>query len=361
MPGNFDEGKVSVSNVESFVKAGFRIGEKVVVIRRFTVKYGKNDNERRDINVGTETFVKAFIGTEFMVCEFEVETSKTKSTKVEWKVNIDKLQIASAYEAEQALEGETTAKAAYHFLKDDATNVDVVEGWEGNLLRNDSKAEVAIAKNAIQFALDCIASQLPEYTSKELALVKRKNEVELWTLKDFKAGEIMFAPESTEMKSLFWTKGRSALVKNTCTKVNLGRSLVLDGRVRGSPDGKSGFALFWVVTRTPESDPEAKKKNNLELTYVDIKLRMEMKHDGPGKDKVIEKDPDHMPSFPILTNPKKILKNTLLSVAEDADLEKLAKKYEDDKVKEEAAKDKKRKAEEAATAAASKKAKKEPK
>ncbi len=47
VPGNFQEGAMVSSNVEAFVKEGFRIGEHVVLNRRITVKYGTKDNERK--------------------------------------------------------------------------------------------------------------------------------------------------------------------------------------------------------------------------------------------------------------------------------------------------------------------------
>ena len=55
--------------------------------------------------------------------------------------------------------------------------------------------------------------------------------------------------------------------------------MVIDGRVRASPDGKSGFALFWLVTRVAEKDTTKMKNVNMELKYIDTNLKMKMKVD----------------------------------------------------------------------------------
>ena len=62
MASNFKGHKFVKTGVEDLTKIGFNVGEKVVVTKRFTVCYGpaKPTAFRKDVNVGTECFIKGF-------------------------------------------------------------------------------------------------------------------------------------------------------------------------------------------------------------------------------------------------------------------------------------------------------------
>ncbi len=323
---------MSISNVEEFVKRGFRIREHVVLTKRITVKYGAGEDDRKDVAVGTKVPIKGFVGTEHVVCEFDIATgSKNKAKTVEWKVNADKLVLESNYVP--PVSAEKKAKDKFEFLKNETgDDMSVVEKWEDNLIEKDENIANYRLRNLISFTMDSVVKKLPKYTSTDFLVVKRQSQHEVWTLRDFKAGAIMLAPESTEIKPRLWTAGRSAMVKNTTVGVG-GRPMVIDGRVRAAPEGKSGFALFWLVTRAYEKDDL--KNVNLELKYIESDLKMNMTVDGHVM--TIDNDAASMPSFPILINPKKVNKHTRLIAKEDLDMKKLAERLEKEKLKEEKA------------------------
>ena len=112
-----------------------------------------------------------------------------------------------------------------------------------------------------------------------------------------------------------------------------GRPMVIDGRVRAAPDGKSGFALFWLVARVAEKDTAGMKNVNMELKYIEASLKMKIKLDDRAIVD-IDKDEQEMPSFTLLVNPKKVNKHTRLMTKEDMDLKKLAERIEKEKLKE---------------------------
>ena len=178
-------------------------------------------------------------------------------------------------------------------------------------------------KNKVSF-LDSVADNLPKHSQKDLLIVKRKTEYEVWTLKDFKAGSLMLAPVSSEIKQRFWTAGRAAIVKDTFKD----NPMVIDGRIRAAFDSKCSFGLFWLVTR----EKTDKAKNiNMEIQYVKAKrtLELEMLDNTIAK---IEGDSEQ-PSIPVVVNKEKVKKHTRLVAGIDTALKRLHEKLEREKEK----------------------------
>ncbi len=225
----------------------------------------------------------------------------------------------------------------YPFLSNEADNVDVIESWEEQLWSNDDDINNHREKNLIAFTLDALVQKSPTYTDKDFLLVRRQSQLEIWTLRDFKAMSIILCPESSEMKPKHWTAGRSAVVKKSDGNVTAGKTMVIDGRVRASPEGKSGFALYWIVTRVSGKSKDDLKLVNMESTYIEAECKLKVKV-MEGHTWTI--DDTDMPRFPVLINPKKIPKHTRLVALEDSDLTKMNDLMEKDKVKEEKAKEK---------------------
>ena len=356
VPGNFSEGKMVASNVENFVKEGFRVGEHVMLQKRITVKFGEDPNDRKDVPEGTKVPVKGFVGTNWVVCEFEIDVSSGKKPKmrtIDWKVDKDKLILEKFYIAQMKEEAtskeEQALKSKFSFLRD-MKDAEVISDWEGKQMRNDTDTmpERRI-KNAIGFHVDTFAKQIcPPITEKDFLIVKRSGQYEVYTLKEFKPRQICLAPETSEMKSVWWTHGRSAMVKNTSSFAGVGKAMVLDGRVRAYPaDGKSAFSMYWIISRIDPETEQADQKINLVMEYVKCEYTMQFKiGDGKGiDDHDVEMKHKDCPSFPILTNPKKIGKGVRLMAMEDLDLKKYAADLEkelEDKKKEEEAKKKRK-------------------
>eukprot|EP00973_Karenia_brevis_P077183 10718736-Karenia_brevis.AAC.1 len=78
---------MEVSNIETWVKDGFRVGGHVWLDRRITIKYGPSDKHRKDMGPGTKAAIKGFLGTDHVVVLFDVDEPKAKVDVVEWKVH----------------------------------------------------------------------------------------------------------------------------------------------------------------------------------------------------------------------------------------------------------------------------------
>ena len=59
-----------------------------------------------------------------------------------------------------------------------------------------------------------LSTDVPNYDAKtDFLVVQRGAAVDMWTKRDFKKREIVFAPVSTVVKDHYWTKGRSVLLQ----------------------------------------------------------------------------------------------------------------------------------------------------
>eukprot|EP00973_Karenia_brevis_P096126 12430735-Karenia_brevis.AAC.1 len=328
---------MEVSNVEAFVAEGYRVGGVIYLKKRITIKCGKSDKDRKDMLVGQKAHIKGFIDNDYIVCLFDVGG---KNTTVEWKVN---KAICGLENPDDAKESDKKASGSkkYEFLGD-MSKVDVCDDWPQTQMVREDGRESTLVRNSVAFVLDQLVEQLPQYDATDFLIVKRGNEWEVWTLKDFKPGTIKFAPESTEIKPRYWTANRACLVENTYVAPadgGLARPMVLDGRVRASPDSKSAFALFWLVQRQPAKDDQSPV--NMELTYVTASLSVDL--NIRGKSNKVTYDESTCPSIPVMTNPSKIKKHTRLVIKEDVKLAKLAEKLEAEKGKDKDKKDKDKK------------------
>ena len=350
VPGNFKEHKMVTSTDETFINAGFRIGDYVCLKKRITVKHGFGACDRKDVPAGSKLAIKGFVGTE-IVCEIEIPCgAKGKLKTIDWKVAKNNVILASAVEADAEPKAKCARKYAFLETLDNehvgGGDLEIFEEWEGSQLQKDEASDVNRAKNMVSFALDTIIASLPKYSQADLAVVKRDGEIEVWTMRDFKPGALKFAPETCEIKPRHWTAGRSAIAKNISVGAER-RPLVLDGRVRAAPMGKSSFALFWVVQRAPSKD----KGINMSLVYSTMTIKTKLAID----DVEISGDAgeEDNPSIPVLVNLKGVKKHTRLIAPEDADMKKLLEK----ETKEKSNADDKRKNETDGDAPAAKKAK----
>ena len=303
---------------------GFRIGDYVVLAKRITVKYGKNNDERKDVAEGTKAPIKGFVPPDGLILEFDMVNPKGKHVPVEWNVAKSKVKLPSAVETEVPSASAQVAKKLPFLTNDPALESTVVfDSWPQNQMCTDEFAPTHCMKTNVTWALECLVKSLPKYTVSDFAIVKKGGVIEIWTMKDFKAGAIKFAPQSFEIKPRHWTAGRSAIVKNTEHGSDR-RPMVLDGRVRAAPgdDSKSKFALFWVVQRASASEKAEMKLVNMELVYT--KLTVDASFQIGDETVEVKKDgADKSPCIPILVNPKAIKKHTRLLAKEDADLKKL--------------------------------------
>ena len=332
--GNFKEHAMEKSNVEKWTEKGFRIGAIVRLKRRITITYGKKEDERRDVAKDTRGCIKGFADGDIVITFDDIKCGqKTKS--IDWKVKADNLELGdgatsgSKPDGNAAPAGKHAAKYKFMESGDSKGGFEVVQGWVKTLMHNDDTYKATKAKTLAAFALDRLHQLMPKFGEDDLVVAKREGGAfEVWTLKDYKPGELKFDPYSWEIKPRHWTATRSVIVRHTDDR----RPTVIDGRVRATPcHERYTFSLFWLITRIGNGESKAvKDKINMELTYTTAQLKMSF--DINGKSFQQEEKSDDFPSIPILINPKAIKKHTMLTVKEDLDLKKLVEKLEKEKV-----------------------------
>ena len=212
-------------DLPSLPQGPFKVGEQLVVKNRFTACVPVKDNSafRCDLQVGEEAIITdvGLLETEgkVTVAMSKVIQQKLVNFKVEAKV--DNLARPSAVPAplektKPAKQGTpnkptTVPDAAPAWTKRvmknpktgediDAPTAIVDKQWSAHL-RLDKGTQVTVAKHWATASMHLLSTVVPTYDARtDLLVVKRGAAVEVWTKRDFKKNEIVFAPVSTSVK-----------------------------------------------------------------------------------------------------------------------------------------------------------------
>ena len=151
----------------------------------------------------------------------------------------------------------------------------------------------------------------------------------VWARNDIKAKELVIFPDASEIKDRYWTVAKSTICHGAEEIHPQRKSLAIDGRLRGVPEDGKPYSIFFVIERVPEE-----KEPNLVQCYAEVKmhLKIDIPITATGKVKSETAEPP-MPRMPYITNPKKIEAGSKLTVAIDAEIEKLAKAAKAAKIK----------------------------
>ena len=150
------------------------------------------------------------------------------------------------------------------------------------------------------------------------ALGSRRTEI--WTERDFEAGDLKFAPWSLEIKDRLYTRSASVSLGLEQQYRPMGRVMALDGKNRGHlfhgdqhSKCESGN-LFWVIKRT-----QNREEANLHLEHVSVKVEFNVTLPQPAGRSVAQKVKmgDGWPMVQILTNKKAVTAHTMLVALED--------------------------------------------
>ena len=185
-----------------------------------------------------------------------------------------------------------------------------VEDWTSLIEDQGPKARLDYIKGLTSMAMGLVQQHMPQYSEKDLGVIHRQNHhgaksTEVWTLRTFAPGQLMFSPVTNELKTRMFTH-------NTCVHVNLGREaipdnklLALDGRgkthlsheIKREHVPVSTGSLFWAIQRTSNAFDANLSLVRCTLTFPEIKLTI------PGQT-------THNPNIPKSTCPGiPILKN----------------------------------------------------
>jgi hypothetical protein len=171
-------------------------------------------------------------------------------------------------------------------------------------------------KGMIAVIMGELAKRQPLYTTQDLIVSVLDGVHEIITRRSFEPNEIFFAPESSEVKDVFWTQGRSHVIRNTAGRHPENKHWIVDGRLRsnGNTDNKD-ISLFFACTRTSNPD-----EANLVVHYTNAStnVHLALPTDVAGKrDFDTAFDVEDTPQVPYFTNATAIDKHVRLVVVDD--------------------------------------------
>ena len=203
-------------------------------------------------------------------------------------------------------------------------NVARVENVAELLDERSPHADMAVLKAQATLLMRVVTNLMPPL-DEGLSVWHRTNKsgsrrTEIWTERDFEAGDLKFAPWSLEIKDRLYTHRASVSLGLEQQYRPNNRVMALDGRNRGHlfhgdqhSKTESGN-LFWVIKRT-----QNREEANLCLEHVSLKVDFNVSLPQPaGRSRAHKVNVgDGWPMVPILTNKKSVPAHTMLVAMED--------------------------------------------
>ena len=203
-------------------------------------------------------------------------------------------------------------------------NVARVENVAELLDGSSQHADMAVLKAQATLLMRVVKTLVPPL-DEGLSVWHRTNRLgsrrtEIWTERDFEAGDLKFAPWSLEIKDRLYTHRASVSLGLEQQYRPNNRVMALDGRNRGHlfhgdqhSKAESG-TLFWVIKRTTN-----REEANLVLEHVSLKVDFNVALPQPaGRSRAHKVNVgDGWPMVPILTNKKSVPAHTMLVAMED--------------------------------------------
>ena len=113
-----------------------------------------------------------------------------------------------------------------------------------------------------------LSTAVPKYDAETgFLVVKRGAAVDVWTKREFKTHEIVFAPVSTVVKDPDWTNGRSILLQGGSALHASHKNFVMERNPPVAENEDYTFSLCWATERTNDSS-----EANLHLQYPKMEV-----------------------------------------------------------------------------------------
>ena len=233
-------------------------------------------------------------------------------------------------ESQESSESPQSASSSKHvpkwaLLDSEPQQVILQKKWAELLAHDDDLNRRSWGYGRIHVILHSLYETLPTYSNKEIMVLSRANSKgawasEVWTLKEFEAGEIIFAPLSSQVKESHISQQGHALVTfpghgHGCLPDNR-TSVVLDGRSRMTlrekdtcDEHEKRGTLFFLVQRTQEV-----KDVNMALQPVSACINVDLNIPLQKKKRKLSWDSSATPNVPLLVNMKVVKKHTQLKM-----------------------------------------------
>jgi hypothetical protein len=327
--------------LQQLVMKGFVVGKMVKLIKRITTEIktpigtkGNTETQRKDLATGT-------IGELIGYCEGE---GSLKRAIVQFKVVHENIQYMSdmsvqfnnmeiyshdSKNAGRKNDPPSVAKACkkgmYKFLYgegDDETTVEIIDLEACSFSEKFNNEEGCLfLKSIIHVGQHLLCRGSQKLTKKDIVCCKRGGQTEVWTVREFKRLELCLYPFTTELKDRYWTQHRSNIVgvdKECQTFGNVNKkTIVMDGRLRGTPSDSRGMSLFFAIGRI-----ENKEKSNMEIH--DVSLNGTLSLQGDTKSDKRTHNFGNI-TYPVYKNPKVIKAGIMLLGYEDPKVQLLLK------------------------------------
>jgi hypothetical protein len=336
-PANFKDHKFVTTLDAELIDMGMHIGAKVWNMKRLSTDFLDPSNRakthRTNIEVGTSGIVKAYVngkdGTiEKVVVYFETTVGDNKIAKADVSIKPENLSAKEPDGKDKSRGGVASSSATGSTGKVGAGYGYVVDGtvireWPNWLARHDSEQQVGMIRSSLGFVLANVVESLPEYTVKDLTIVKNSDGThDVFTHRNFTAGEIAFAPETLDWKTRLWTNSRSVLTQHPATLHPERKFLVMDGKLRSVPSPVRPFSLFFLIRATC-----TKSEANLVVEYPTVTATVSITMPNAKRAKTdVSWGQDDWPLVPVMTNKEDVKAGTKLTYLDDKSLSKYAEK-----------------------------------
>ena len=215
-------GHVMVESMsEGLMAAGFKAGAMIKLKNRITHFFAPGKAGRKDISPNEVLYVNgasekgALIITvakdvRGVLMEEQIEI-KVKNAILQSSAGITGGSGASASASGGGGAPKLKVPADMGYLsKPGGNSLTVVKNWEKRQHCNDDISKSKALARSVLSVLDKIQATSSDLTSKDLTLVLRDDELEVWTARDFAANKLEFFPQTEEVYERHWSMGGKA-------------------------------------------------------------------------------------------------------------------------------------------------------
>lgn len=214
---------------------GISVGAAVVVKKRISAHFPHPKSKKKaewytDITEKNIGIVKSFNkeDTKNVVVTWSKTDGASLTWEVDFSIDLDKIALHGeggsdagskpgtdgAPAVETADQPVVKSKKEFDFVeREDDVEFEVFKTWHTMQARDHATLKVKLLHGLLGFAQCNVISTMPTYTEGDFLLVKVGGDTRVYTLKDFDAHELAFAPETDEYKDRNWSQRRSALVQ----------------------------------------------------------------------------------------------------------------------------------------------------
>ena len=309
----------------------FRAGDRLQVSVRSSLNLPVHGNAEfmKDVRVGTECVVMQ-VAKDMKKVEIEADIMHAAApVKIRDWINIKHLSyIVADTDAVPADVGPDEDAVPDVIVNAHSTDriCQWVNDWPSLLEEGGPAAKMTFIKARVTLAMELIMNRMPEYKEGEdLGVVSRMNQngvprTEIWTLKAFAPGKLMFAPYSNELKDRLYTQTASVHVGLPRGALPENRMLALEGRGKthlyhGNAKhhvAQATGCMFWAIGRTTDA-----AMANLVLEYCEVGSKEVVVHIPGLASKAVTFNKTSFPRVPVLVNKDKVAKHTKLMAMED--------------------------------------------